>query len=58
MDTHVSTVLGFVDAAQVVLATFGSPDGPTDPLECYDIIGRLLEDKTLLEAQTALKAGG
>lgn len=53
-DAHVKTVLGFMTAAQTVLAVYGSPDGPTDPLACYRIMAEILEDPALLYAQLAL----
>lgn len=53
-DVHVKTVLGFMTAAQTVLAVYASPDGPTDPLACYTIMAEILEDPALLCAQLAL----
>lgn len=57
MDAHVQTVLGFLNAAQTVLAVYGSPEGPTDPLACHNILVELLEDPELLRAQMALTPG-
>lgn len=53
-DADVNTVLGFMAAAQTVLAIYGSPDGPTDPASCYRVLNELLEDPVLLRAQIAL----
>lgn len=47
-------VLGFMSAAQTVLAVYASPDGPIDPLACYNALTMLLEDPALLAAQMAL----
>ena len=57
MDEHVKTVLGFMNAAQTVLAIYGSPDGPTDPAACYEVMTKLLEDPELLKAQSLLSNG-
>lgn len=57
MDEHVKTVLGFMNAAQTVLAIYGSPDGPTDPSACYELMTNLLEDPELLKAQSHLSNG-
>lgn len=53
-EQHVKTVLGYMNAAQTVLAVYGSPEGPTDPLACHKILVELLEDPELLRAQMAL----
>lgn len=55
---HVNTILGFMSAAQTVLAVYGSPDGPTDPLACHNILAEILEDPVLLRAQQALAYPG
>lgn len=57
-EQHVKTVLDFMVAAQTVLAVYGSPDGPTNPEACYDILVSLLEDPHLLKAQMALAGEG
>lgn len=54
MIQHVKTVLGFVNAAQTMLALYESPDGPTDPLECCRTLSEILEDPALLIAQREL----
>lgn len=57
-ETHVKTILDFMNAAQTVLAVYGSPDGPVDPLACYNIMSEILEDPALLRAQLALAQDG
>lgn len=54
MHGHITKVLGFLNAAQTVLAVYGSPTGPTDPEACYNVMVQLLEDPELLRAQLAL----
>lgn len=54
MMQNVKTVLGFVNAAQTLLALYESPAGPTDSLECCRTLGQILEDPALLLAQRAL----
>lgn len=54
-DRNVRTVLESLEAAQTVLAIYGSPDGPTDPLVCYNLLVGLLENTDLIRAQIALK---
>jgi hypothetical protein len=48
------TVCEFMTAAQTILALYASPDGPTDPAECYRLVSEILEAPSLLAAQMRL----
>lgn len=51
---NVKTLMDFMAGAQTILALYGSPKGPTDPLQCYKLLVELLEDPDLLAAQMDL----
>ena len=57
MEEHLKTLSDFMLAAQTLTAIYGSPDGPTDPVQYYEHMASLLDDSKLLAAQFALAPG-
>ena len=56
MKDDITVALGYLKGAQLILAIYGAPDGPTDPQECYENLTKFLEAPGLLEAQERLSA--